>query len=376
MRNIAPVRPLLPRQDEYFSAIASIWDSGQMTNYGEKTEKLRRMLIDYLGCSQLELFVNGHSALSIAIQALGLHGEAITSPFTFVSTTHAIVQNGLTPVFGDIGDDYNLSPESIERLITPKTSCIITPHIFGIPCDVEAIASIAESHGLKVIYDGAQAFGTKVNGKHVSDFGDVTMFSFHATKVFNTIEGGALIYSDTELGERIKKIRNFGISYGALRNDTEYIGINAKMNEFQAAMGIVNLPHLEHEIDTRSSLAMAYKEGLKNISGIETYPYKEGVRYNYAYFPIRVTEAYGISRDMLWQRLKDEGIHTRKLYDTLTFDYKCYSASKYARDSAHAMKLSDIALDLPIYGALDRDDIGYVCETIRKRGRYNETQGT
>lgn len=368
-RTIKATQPVMPKLDDFVEEISSIWSTGIMTNYGEKTDKFKEMLLAYTKCSNLDLFVNGHSALMIGIRALGLQGEVITSPFTFTSTTNAIIQNGLTPVFGDIDSSYNLSPESIEELITEKTSAIITPHIFGIPCNIEKINQIAEKYNLKVVYDGAQAFGTKVHGTDISCFGDITMFSLHAIKVFNSIEGGILSYQEQSLHKKFELLRNFGISYSELGNEVDEIGMNAKMNEFQAAMGIVNLPILDKEIETRKKIAEKYCECLNEIPGIQTYAYSKDIDYNYAYFPIKVTEEFGITRDELWAKLKELGIGTRKLYDKLTCDYKCYKDAGYVRKTDNADKVKQVALDLPIYGTLKEEDIYYICEEIKKIGK-------
>ncbi len=364
--NIRPVEPVMPSKELYMKEISSIWDEGVMTNNGEKVRKLKNMLSSYLHFNNIELFVNGHSALLLAIRSLQLNGEVITSPFTFVSTTNAIVQNGLVPVFADIDNSYNLDADKIEELITPKTCAIITPHIFGIPCDIDKIGKIARKYNLKVIYDGAQAFGTMVQGKPIGLFGDITMFSFHAIKIFNTIEGGMLMYQQDSLQRVFQLYRNFGISYHELGNDTECIGINAKMNEFQAAMGIVNLSGLENEIQKRKELTDIYCQGLKDIPGIQTYDYKDGIRYNYAYFPVKVWKEYGITRDELWRKLKDMGIGTRKLYDKLTCDFQCYKDCGYIRKTDYADQIKQAALDLPIYGTMDKKDAEYICDAIRK----------
>lgn len=366
-KNIKPTQPAMPDMGDYIKEISSIWETGILTNNGEKAEKFRQMLLDYTECGNADLFVNGHSALLLAIRVLGLTGEVITSPFTFVSTTNAIVQNGLTPVFGDIDESYNLSPESIEKLLTDKTCAIITPHIFGIPCDIEGIGAIAKKHNLKVIYDGAQAFGTKVAGTDISCFGDITMFSFHAIKVFQSIEGGMLAYRDGALHDKFGLYRNFGITYGECGNDVEAVGINAKMNEFQAAMGIVNLPRLDAEIAKRKKLARVYAERLRDVPGISTYDYdsRPDIEYNYAYFPVKVTAEYGRSRDELWAWLKENGIGTRKLYDKLTCDYACYKDAGYVRDTGYADKVKDMALDLPLYGTLTETEIEEICDMIK-----------
>ncbi len=363
---IKATRPVMPELSSYVQEIQSIWASGIMTNNGEKVKKFGEMLADYLKCKNVDLFVNGHSALLLAIKAMDLEGEVITSPFTFVSTTNAIIQSGLTPVFGDIDESYNLCPDGIEELITSNTCAIITPHIFGIPCDVERIEEIAKKYGLKVIYDGAQAFGTRIKGKAVCAYGDITMFSFHAIKVFNSIEGGALVYQDSALHRSLELCRNFGVSYGEESNDVLACGMNAKMNEFQAAMGIVNLPLHDTEVAKRKRLAQMYCECLKDIEGIHTYSYKKDIDYNYAYFPIKVTEEYGMSRDELWKKLKGFGIETRKLYDKLTCDYSCYKNRDYVRKTEYADRIKDITLDLPMYGTLVDEEIIDICRIIKE----------
>ena len=366
---IKPTQPVMPKMEDYIEEIRSIWNTKMMTNNGEKVNRFKTMLAGYIGCENLDIFVNGHSALMIAIQSLELEGEVITSPFTFVSTTNAIVQSGLTPVFGDIDDSYNLSPKSIEELITEKTCAIITPHIFGIPCNVEEIEKIAKKHGLKVIYDGAQAFGTKVKERSIGCYGDITMFSFHATKLFNSIEGGMLTYKNEQLHKKFEWYRNFGISYGEESNDVEVVGLNGKMNEFQAAMGIVNLSGLEEEIGKRKRLAELYHECLKDVPGIQTYSYREDIDYNYAYFPVKVTEEYGMTRDELWMRLKEKGIGTRKLYDKLTCDFNCYKDRGYVRKTGYADQVKKMALDLPMYGSLGEEKVWYICDTIEEMRR-------
>lgn len=364
-KKIKATQPALINMDAYVKEISSIWDTKIMTNNGEKVSKFQEMLKSYIGHHNIDLFVNGHSALLIAIKTLQLEGEVITSPFTFVSTTNAIVQNGLTPVFGDIDTTYNLNPKSIEELLTKKTCAIITPHIFGIPCNVFEIEKIAKKHNLKVIYDGAQAFGTKINGKSIACYGDMTMFSFHAIKVFNSIEGGAIAYKDAKYHRLFELYRNFGIFYGEICNDVDVIGINAKMNEFQASMGIVNLREFDNELALRKKLAEKYCECLRDILGISTYNYRKDVDYNYAYFPIKVTEEYGMTRDELWLKLREKGIGTRKLYDKLTCDYACYKDAGYVRSTEYADKVKMMALDLPMYGTLTAEDVAYVCETIK-----------
>lgn len=366
MREIKATKPVLTTYEDYVQEIKSIWDSGIMTNNGSKVDKFKEVLISYVN-SNIDLFVNGHSALLLAIKALNLGGEVITSPFTFVSTTNAIIQSGLIPVFADIDDSYNLDPQKIEELITEKTCAIITPHIFGIPCEVNAIEKIAEKHKLKVIYDGAQAFGTRIEGKSIALYGDITMFSFHAIKIFNSIEGGMLSYKDASLHRSFELLRNFGISYSDMGIDVEECGINAKMNEFQASMGIVNLPKLDEEIEKRKKIAQWYSEQIADIQGITSYEYKDSIDYNYAYFPIKVKkEECGISRDELWIKLKEKGIGTRKLYDKLTCDYLIYSNRGFVRKTDNAERIKKAALDLPIYGTITEADVSYICETLKK----------
>lgn len=364
--DIRATKPVMPDIDNYIEEIRTIWETGIMTNNGIKVNRFKNMLREYLGYPNLDLFVNGHIALMIAIKAMRLQGEVITSPFTFVSTTNAIIQNGLTPVFGDIDDSYNLSPASIEELITEDTCAIVAPHIFGIPCDVEAIEKIAEKYSLSVIYDGAQALGTKINGSAIGNFGDVTMFSFHAIKVFNSIEGGMLTYKNDNLHEHFDLYRNFGISYGESSNDVELVGINGKMNEFQAAMGIVNLPVLDAEIHKRKKIAQQYCELLSGVEGVRTFDYVGSIEYNYSYFPIKILESYGRSRDDLWMKLKENGIGTRKLYDKLTCDYHCYKDRGYRAKTNYANQVKQVCLDLPIYGSLSENEVTYICEKIRE----------
>ena len=364
MINIKPVYPVLPNYEEYINEIKSIWQTGSMTNNGPKLQEFKKQLQEYTGCQNLDLFVNGHSALMVALKSLNLQGEAITSPFTFISTTNAIVQAGLTPVFCDVDESYNINPKEIEVLITENTCAIIVPHIFGIPCDVEYIQKIADKYHLKVIYDAAQAFGTKINGKHIVSYGDVSMVSFHATKVFNSIEGGMLIYKDSNLKKKFELYRNFGINYET--NDIEVCGYNAKMNEFQAAMGICNLPNLENEITKRYELAVYYNEKLSEIPGIKAFNYRNDIRYNHAYYPILVDEEkFGINRDELSQKLKDVGIATRKLYDRLTCNTSVYKNNGYKKFVDFAEKTSHQALDLPIYGTLQTKDIDLIIEQIK-----------
>ena len=364
MKIIKPTKPVLPKYEDYIEEIKSIWETGSMTNNGPKLQKLRQILIEYTDCPNCELFVSGHWALVTALKAMKLSGEVLTSPFTFVSTTNAIAQAGLTPVFCDIDETYQLDPLKLEQHITEKTCAIVTPHIFGIPCDVDGIQEIADRHGLKVIYDAAQAFGTMVHGKHIGAYGDATMFSFHAIKVYNSIEGGMLAYSDESLRESLELYRNFGINH-AHDDEVEVCGYNAKMDEFRAAMGLVNLRRLEEEIARRHELAQHYADVLADIPGVSAYAYREDIRYNHAYYPVLIEEREaGISRDELCEALKKRGVQTRKLYARLTCDNPIFS--EYKRDTEYADLVKEKALDLPIYGDLNIEDIDYIGASIKE----------
>lgn len=365
---IKATKPEMASYEAYIEEIKSVWETGSMTNNGPKVKKLAEDIKEYLGCPNVELFVNGHTSTLLALKALDLPkgGEVLTSPFTFASTTNAIVQSGLIPVFCDIDDTYNISVESIRRNINEKTCAIVTPHIFGIPCQVEEIDEIAKEYNLKVIYDGAQAFGTKVNGKSVAAYGDATMFSFHAIKIFNAIEGGALVYKNDVLKEKLELYRNFGIEYGET-NDVVVDGINAKMTEFSAAMGIINLPQLDHVIKRRKELAEHYKKVLTDIPGVYVYPYEAYIDYNYAYFPVVIdADEYGKTRDAVWELLKLRGVETRKLYDRLTCDFSYYRDKGYTKDIKHAEEMTKKCLDFPMYSELSEEDIDYIGECLKE----------
>lgn len=365
---IKATKPEMGSYEAYIEEIKSIWEEGSMTNNGPKVQQFREKLKLYTNCENVDLFVNGHSALFLALKVMELPkaGEVLTSPFTFVSTINAIIQNGLVPVFCDIDSTYNIDIDSIKRNITEKTCAIVAPHIFGIPCHVVEIEEIAKQHNIKVIYDGAQAFGTKVNGKNIAEYGDATMFSFHAIKIFNAVEGGALVYRNKELQEKLELNRNFGIEYG-LVNDVVTDGINAKMTEFSAAMGLINLPRLDEVIKRRKELAECYKKYFADIPGINLYPYEEHIDYNYAYFPIIIdSKECGKTRDEIWQELKKNGIETRKLYDTLTCDFSYFKNKEYKRDVEYATEVTKKCLDFPMYSELKEEDIEYISVCLKK----------
>lgn len=316
----------------------------------------------YLGVDNVSLFTNGHLALCVAIRALGLTGEVITTPFTFASTTHAIVDCGLTPVFCDVNPDtYTIDADKIEALITDKTSAIMPVHVYGNVCDVEKIEAIAKKHNLKVIYDAAHVFGVKIGDRGIGSFGDVSMFSFHATKVFNTIEGGCLTYGDKSLDSKISSLRNFGITSP---ESVDMVGTNAKMNEFQAAMGLCNLKYIDENIEERKEAEEAYRKRLENVDGIKLSPIQSGVTPNHAYFPV-VFDGYKYNRDEVAQKLSENGIFARKYFYPITNEFSCYKG-KYRGETPIAKDISEKVLTLPMYAGLTEDDINTICDIILK----------
>lgn len=329
---------------------------------GVKHKQFQANLIDYLGVSHIDLFSNGHMALEMAIQAMGLTGEVITSPFTFASTTHAIVRNGLTPVFCDIdANTYTIDVNRIEALITDKTCAIIPVHVYGNICDVEAIDRIAKKHNLKVIYDAAHAFAVKYNGVGVGNFGDASMFSFHATKVFHSIEGGAVCFHDDEYGLDLYRLKNFGIRGP---ETVDAVGANAKMNEFAASMGICNLRHLDAEIAKRKAVVERYRERLSGIDGIKLNAVQENVQSNYAYFPV-VFDGYKYTRDEICEKLKEHDIIARKYFYPITNAFDCYKDKHDAKaETPVAYDISFKVVTLPLYADLSLDDVDKICDII------------
>lgn len=362
-KKILVTRSSMPPFEEYVEAIKPLWDSCWLTNMGPNHELLMKKLAEYLQVLNLSLFVNGHMALELCIQAMGLTGEVITTPFTFVSTTHAIIRNGLTPVFCDIDpDDYTMDADKIEALITDKTTAIIPVHVYGNVCNVEKIDAIAKKHGLKVLYDAAHAFGEKVNGVGVGNFGDASMFSFHATKVYNTIEGGAIVTADNHLDAELYKLKDFGI------RDEEVIdgiGANAKMNEFAAIMGLCNLKHLDEEIAKRKVVVERYRERLGIIPGLKIMYDIPGVESNYAYFPVVFDEkVFGESRDDVFARLREHNIFSRKYFYPLTTDLECFGDRFATADIPVARYISDRVLTLPMAAGLPLADVDRICDVI------------
>ena len=361
MKLIQVTRSSMPEFDEYVEEIKNLWNSHWLTNMGEKHRELEVKLIDYLDAKNISLFTNGHLALECIIDALNLSGEVITTPFTFASTTHAIVRNGLTPVFCDINpEDYTIDVTKIEELITEKTSAIIPVHVYGNVCNVKEIDKIAKKYNLKVIYDAAHTFGVKVDGIGIANFGDASMFSFHATKVFNTIEGGAVTFNDDSLIKKLNELKNFGITG---QESVEYIAGNAKMNEFQAAMGICNLRHVDNEIDKRRAVVEKYNSRLGNIKGIKICKAQDGVNSNYAYYPI-VFDNYKYNRDELFEKLKDNGIIARKYFYPLTNSFDCYKGKFEMNNTPVAKYISERVLTLPLYAELSLEDVDRICDII------------
>ena len=355
-------RSSLPPYEEYCEEIKELWDSRWLTNMGAKHRELQRRLEEELGVSHVTLYVNGHLALENMIEALGLYGEIITTPYTFASTTHAIARCGCTPVFCDIEEEScTMDVTKLEALITEKTVAIMPVHVYGSLCDVEAIEAIARKHGLYVLYDAAHAFGVKKNGVDAAAFGDVSMFSFHATKVFNTIEGGALCYNDGALVQKLDDLKNFGIHSAEC---VPYVGGNAKMNEFCAAMGICNLRHLRQEIAKRKIAAERYDERLSGVPGIRLRRAQEGVSSNYAYYPV-FFEGYKYSRDEIFEKLAAENIIARKYFYPATNAFECYTALGYDPAATPvAKRMSQCVLTLPMYAGLSVEDVDRICDII------------
>lgn len=363
----------MPALEEYMEEIKPIFDSHVLTNMGPLYKKLQHQLIDYLDVPYLSLFVNGHMALEMAIAAMGLNvpgGEVITTPYTFVSTTHAITRNGLTPVFCDIREsDLTMDPDKIEELITDKTVAIIPVHVYGHICDVERIDAIAKKHGLKVIYDAAHAFGVTYKGIGIGNFGDASMFSFHATKVFNAIEGGAISFKDASYREKLHELKNFGI------HGPEYvtgIGGNAKMDEFRAAMGICNLRRMEASLVSRKRAYDLYMERLSGVTGITIPADQENVVWNYAYMPVIIDEKqFGKDRDTVYQLLREHDIIARKYFYPAINDMECYQYLEKQNPTPVAHDISLRVLTLPLYEGLDPHDVDCICDLILENGKLS-----
>lgn len=361
MKPIQVTKSSMPKIEEYIEEIRDLWDSHWLTNMGIKHKQLETELLKYLKVPNITLFTNGHLALEAVIEAFNLTGEVITTPFTFASTTHAIVRNGLEPVFCDIKpEDYTIDANKIEKLITEKTSAIVPVHVYGNVCEVERIQKIAEKYNLKVIYDAAHAFGVNVNGRGIGSFGDASMFSFHATKVFNTIEGGAVTYKDNTIGQILDGLKNFGITGMDI---VDYVGGNAKINEFQAAMGLCNLRHVDGEIEKRKSIVERYYERLSGIKGIKLSKPQQGVKNNYSYFPV-VFEGFRLNRNEISDVLARENIYSRKYFYPLTSSFQCYKNRFSIEDTPNAKYISERVLTLPLYSDLSLKDVDRICDII------------
>lgn len=365
MDKINVTRSSMPDFEDYCNEIKELWNTRWLTNNGVKHRQLEADLNKYLSCENTVLYTNGHLALEQAIAVFNFPkgAEVITTPFTFVSTTHAIVRNGLTPVFCDVNDkDYTIDVTKIEGLITDKTCAIVPVHVYGNFCDVEEIEKIAKKHNLKVIYDAAHAFGAKFKGVQSANFGDASMFSFHATKVFNTIEGGAVCFKDSSLYTKLNEMKSFG-QHG--QEECLYVGTNAKMNEFQAAMGICNLRMIDGEIAKRKVAVTAYRNRLSGVEGIKLCETQKNVESNYAYFPV-VFNGYKYTRDEIFEKLGAENITARKYFYPLTNDFACYKNEPYGgkEKTPVAASLADNVLCLPLFADLDVGDVNRICDII------------
>lgn len=361
--NILVTQSSMPELSEYLEEIKSMWDSHWLTNMGPKHKQLQAALKKYLDVEHIDLLTNGHMALELTLQALNLQGEVITSPFTFASTTHAIVRNGLTPVFCDIDPvTYTIDTEKLENLITDRTCAILPIHVYGNICDIKEIERIAHKYELKVIYDAAHTFGETYKGKSIGSFGDASCFSFHATKVFNSIEGGAVCFKDERVGTAIYELKNFGI-HGP--EEVDAVGANAKMNEFCAAMGICNLRHLDEEIAKRKAVAERYHSHLDGIDGLQLNVKQPEVKSNYAYFPVVFEEkAFGASRAEVFDKLEKNGIVARKYFYPLTNSLGCFHRQFDVSKTPVALHVSRRVLTLPLYADLQLNEVDHICNII------------
>jgi dTDP-4-amino-4,6-dideoxygalactose transaminase len=362
-REILVARSSMPSFDEYIDEIRDIWDSHWLTNMGVKHKELQSELKKYLGADNLELLVNGHMSLELTLQAMNLQGEVITTPFTFASTTHAIVRNRLEPVFCDIDPDtYTIDSEKIEKLITDKTCAILPVHVYGNVCNIEKIEKIANKYGLKVVYDAAHTFGETYKEKSVASYGDAACLSFHATKVYNTIEGGAVCFHDEELGKLLYQLKNFGIRGP---EEVNGVGANAKMNEFCAAMGICNLRHVDEEIKKRKAVVERYNTRLSGIDGIKLNASQKDVKSNYAYYPVVFDEKmFGASRNEVFEALAKESIHARKYFYPLTNTFSCFNRKYNVDETPIAQHIAKRVLTLPLYSDLSLSDVDRICDII------------
>jgi dTDP-4-amino-4,6-dideoxygalactose transaminase len=365
-------RPFLPPLDEFRQGLEEIWETRWLTNNGPILRRFTQELCNYLETDNICLFNNGTLALQIALQGTGISGEVITTPFTFVATTHALYWNKIRPVFVDIEPDYyTLDPEKVETAITPWTTAILAVHVYGYPCKLNALADIARRHNLKLIYDAAHAFGVKIGSKPIAHYGDLSMFSFHATKPYHSMEGGLLTFKDSGLKGVFDYLKNFGF-----KNEVEVVmpGTNAKMNEMQSLMGSLVLKHLEEVILKRAKITELYRERLKEIPGIHLVPtLSYDIKYTHAYMPIEVDEnEFGMSRDALYEKLKEFNVYSRRYFYPLVCDYACYRSVSIKDPLTVARRVVDRILTLPIYDGLELSDVETICgiiEQVHKKAR-------
>lgn len=367
MKTITVTSPLIPPLEEFIPYLKDIWERKWITNNGHYHQELEKALAEYLGVPYISLFTNGTLPLLTALQALRITGEVITTPFSFVATTHSLWWNGIKPVFVDIDPiTCNIDPDKIEAAITPHTTAIMPVHVYGNPCDITRIQEIADKYGLKVIYDAAHAFGVEINGESVLEAGDMSTLSFHATKVYNTVEGGALICHDEKTKQRIDYLKNFGFAC-----ETEVIGfgINGKMDEIRSAFGLLNLKQVDQAIEARHKIALQYREGLKDVPGITLMGDIPNVRHNYAYFPIFIdAEKYGMTRDQLYFKMKENGVLGRRYFYPLISSFSTYRGLDSAKPSnlPNATLIADSVICLPMYYGLTEEDVERILGLIRK----------
>ena len=357
-------RPSLPPFEEYTSLIRQIWENRWLTNSGPLHQQLELELKVYLRALYLSLYTNGHNALEAALHACNLPkgSEVITTPYTFASTTHAIIRNGLKPVFCDISyQDYNIDVTKIEELITENTSAILPVHVYGTPCDVAGIDRIAKKYDLKVIYDAAHAFGVEIDGQPVTAFGDVSMLSFHATKVFNTVEGGAVVSTNEQIIDAANRYKNFGM---VGTEDFVEPGTNAKMSEFHAAMGIANLHHIDESITARKKVCDAYDAVLRKVDGVKLLSRGDSIRSNYAYYPIVLEDDYPLSRDVIYEKFAAENIFPRKYFYPIVTEFSCYKGKCGFPEESTAQDVSERVLCLPLYDSLSLSEVEQILSIL------------
>lgn len=364
-------RPTMPPLEEFMPMLQQLWENRWLTNNGPFHQQFEKALAEYLGVKYVSLFCNGMIALQTGLQALKITGEVITTPFSFVATTHAVYWNDCTPVFGDINPrDYNLDVDKIESLITPKTTAIMPVHVYGNPCDVNKLQRIADTYGLKIFYDAAHTFGVKIDGNSILNFGDLSMISFHATKIFNTFEGGALVTNDIKLKQRIDYLKNFGFA-----DEVTVVapGSNGKMDEFRSAFGLLQLQYVDRKISANHEITKFYREHLSGIPGIAFFDDIPGVTHNYSYFPITVdAAAYGLGRDELYAKFKKYNIFTRRYFYPLISSFPCYRhlPSASPANLPVAEQVAKQILCLPIYADLPREAKELTVDLIRNQSQY------